>query len=236
VNVQAFSATYTFVPSGNVLAFVLQNTNNQPGYEGISFAAGAGCEGGFFQASNVGIGGQSPNNVFAVTMDGFNWLDPTTPGPGFNGFTYSGTALYHAGQDPCKPNDGDPVYNPVSNISTSPVPLNSPSDNPDTTTGHVYSVTIVYDGNNVTESLYDMTAGGSCPGASCFTHTWNNINIPSIVAGNTALVGISTSTISASTNFPNANVGPLIINSFSYTEGTTTQAPAAPTGLVAIVQ
>lgn len=220
VNVQAFTANYTFVPSGNVLAFVLQNTNNQSGYDGISFVAGAGCEGGFFQASNVGVGGQSPNNVFAITMDGYNNLTPAYPPPpggGPNGFMYSGTALYHAEQDPCKPNAGNPVYNPVDNISTSPVSLNTPENTPNTTTGHVYSVTITYDGQNVTENLFDVTAGGACPGASCFTHTWNGVNVPAIVGGNnTALVGITASTVTA------GNAGAVLINSWSYTASSAT--------------
>jgi Chitobiase/beta-hexosaminidase C-terminal domain len=231
VNVQAFTATYTFIPSGNTLAFVLQNTNNQSGYQATSFVAGAGCEGGFFQAANVGIGGQSPNNVFAITMDGFNWIDPVNAGPGFNGFTYSNTNLYTSGYDPCHPNDGDPSYKSYASISTSPVPLNSPSDYPDSTTGDVYSVTITYDGSNVTEKLYNVTAGGTCTpvtSSTCFSHTWTNINIPSIVGGSdTALVALTASTIGNSSNFPNANVAPVLINSFSYTEGSTTTETAA---------
>src|SRR5579871_7840 len=47
VNVQAFTTTFTFIPGGDVKAFVLQNVTNQPGYQGVKFVAGAGCEGGF---------------------------------------------------------------------------------------------------------------------------------------------------------------------------------------------
>jgi hypothetical protein len=221
VNVQAFSTTYTFIPSGNTLAFVLQNTNNQPGYQGIGFFNGAGCEGGFYQAPNVTLSGTYLNNVFAITMDGFNNVDPVANGPFANGFTYSTTNLYTSGYDPCHPNDGDPGYRSYASFVTNPVPLNSPATQFNTTTGHVYSVTITYDGSNLIENLFDVTAGGTCPGPSCFTHTWTGVNIPSIVGGsNTALAGITASTVSA------GNAGAVLINSWSYTQGTPPPAVA----------
>ena len=122
VNVQAFTASYTFIPGGTAIGFVLTGTDNQPGYEGIDFVAGAGCEVGFFQAKDTGVGGESPNKVFAISMDSLNALTPTTS------FTYSNTQVYQATQNPCKPNDTDPTYWNADAISTSPVPLNSPAN------------------------------------------------------------------------------------------------------------
>ena len=66
-----------------------------------------------------------------------------------------------------------------------------------------------------------MTAGGSCPGAKCFTHTWNNVNIPSLVGADTAWVGFTAATGETSTY-------PLYIGSFSYTEGSTATQPTSP--------
>jgi hypothetical protein len=67
--------------------------------------------------------------------------------------------------------------------------------------------------------LYDVTAGGSCPGSSCFTQTWNNVNIPALVGGNTAYVGLTGGTGNAPTSYP------LQIDSFTYALG---QAPLPP--------
>ena len=97
----------------------------------------------------------------------------------------------------------------TNKISTSPVPLNSPAGTRDTTTGDTYSVTLNYTGTNLTMNMYDVTAGGSCPGASCFSHTWNYVYIPSLVSGTTAYVGFTGATGIASTY-------PLYINSFVY--------------------
>ena len=52
VNVQSFTSTFTFVPNGQNVAFVLQNSNNNPSFNGASFSSGAGCEAGFYQAFN----------------------------------------------------------------------------------------------------------------------------------------------------------------------------------------
>ena len=94
-------------------------------------------------------------------------------------------------------------------------PLDSPANVQGTTTGDRYSATLTYDGTSLTLNMYDITAGGACPGANCFTYTWN-VNIPSWVGGNTAYVGFTAATGETS-------IGPLYINSFSYTEGATTQ-------------
>src|SRR5580698_9555601 len=41
--------------------------------------------------------------------------------------------------------------------------------------GHTIVSTVVYTGTHVTLEEYDQTAGGSCPGTSCFTYTWPEI-------------------------------------------------------------
>jgi LysM repeat protein len=212
VNVQAFTANFTFVPNGQNVAFVLQNTNNTPGYQGTQFVAGAGCEAGFFQAFGEF---PPPNNIFALELDSWSYLGSV------QSFTYSSAQIYQAGQSPCNPNDSGPNYVLIDKISTSPVPLNSPASSQGTTTGDTYSVTLTYDGTNLTLNMYDVTAGGACPGASCFTNTWN-VNIPSWVGADTAYVGM--------TGAPGeTSIAPLYIGSFSYTVGTPTPQAATPT-------
>jgi hypothetical protein len=198
VNVQSFSSTFTFIPNGWNVAFVINNSTRDGG--GKSFAAGAGCEGGFVQ----GFDTAPPNNVFALELDS---QSPLTE----NGsFTYSSVQIYQSGESPCLPNLGgtDFTYVPIDKVSTSPVNLTTGSAL--TTTGDVYSATVTYDGSNLTISLYDVTAGGSCPGATCFTKSWSGINIPSIVgSSNTAWVGLTAGT---NQSVPNA----LYVDSFSY--------------------
>ena len=106
------------------------------------------------------------------------------------------------------------------------MPLNSPANSANTTTGHTYSMTVTYTGSNVTEQMYDVTAGGSCPGSSCSTYTWGNVSIPTLVNGTTAYPAITASTNAASSS-------PLYINTWSYTvlaaADTPTFSPAAGT-------
>jgi Chitobiase/beta-hexosaminidase C-terminal domain/Legume lectin domain len=210
VNVNSFTASFTFVPNGQNIAFVLQNSNNNPYFNGASFSSGAGCEAGFFQA----FGQPNPNNIFALELDSWSYLGSA------QSFSYSSAQIYQSGQSPCNPNDSGPNYTLIDKISTSPVALNSPASSQGTSTGDVYSATITYNGSTLTLNLYDVTAGGACPGTNCFTYTWN-VNIPSWVGANTAYVGFTAATGETSTY-------PLYIGSFSYTEGLTSQA-AAPT-------
>ena len=81
-----------------------------------------------------------------------------------------------------------------------------------------FSITETYSGGNLTETLFDVSAGGSCPGSSCFTQTWNGINIPSMVNGNTAYA-----TIVGATGF--AAVYPLLIQGTTYTVTTPPSSP-----------
>jgi hypothetical protein len=196
VNIQQFTSTFTFVPNGQNFAFVVQNAVGTSG-NGTRFNAGAGCEGGFYQAFGAG---PLPNNLFALMLDSYSPLTEN------GSFSYSSTQIYQADQSPCLPNDSGPNYTPTNKLSTSPVNLTAGA--PDTTTGDVYSVTVTYDGNNIGMSMYDVDAGGSCPGASCYTHSWP-ANIPNLVGANTAYVGFTAATGLIS-------LFPLYLDSFSF--------------------
>ena len=207
VNDQAFTSTFTFVPNGQNVSFMIQNSNNNPSFNGAVFSNGAGCEAGFFQGYSQPA---PPNNVFALELDSYSPL--TNNGS----FTYSSAQIYTSApyvQCPCLPISECGTNNTptaIHKISTSPVPLNSPAGAQNTTTGDTYSGTVIYDGGNLTMKLYDVTAGGSCPGSNCFTHTWTGVNISSIVGGNTAWVGLI-----GATGIPSSY--PLYINSLVYT-------------------
>jgi hypothetical protein len=237
VNIQQFKATFTFIPSGWNISFVLNNTDNQGIFNGMNFSAGAGCEGGFFQ----GFGGgpppvtPPPDYVFALNLDQYSPLTPTFVGD----FDYSSVQIYQGittanpslpaaspvtnppnppGQSPCNPDlsSGSPnenfVYESVTKFSTSPVPLNSPATTINTTTGDTYSATIIYDGSNVIFTLYDITAGGTCTpvtSGTCYTYTWGGVNIPSMVGANTAWIGLF-----GSTNLSVSNA--LFVTGFKY--------------------
>jgi hypothetical protein len=221
VNVQAFTSTFTFVPNGVNIAFTLNNTNNLGGAQGQTFVAGAGCEGGFYQAFVP----PEPNNVFALELDQISTLSSSAVWP--FPFSYSSAQIYQASQSPCiPPYNSD--YTP-SKISTSPVPLNSPATTVNTTTGDTYSATVIYDGSNFTLNLYDITAGGTCTPTSsstCFHNVWTSVNIPSIVGSmNTAYVGLTAGT-------DGNTVGPLWVYNFSYTvnSGGNATAPTCTPG------
>jgi hypothetical protein len=216
VNVQDFTSTFTFVPNGQNIAFVLQNDNICTGstcFLGPNFSSGAGCEAGFYQAF---AGNSAVNNIFALELDNWSYLGST------QSFSYSSAQIYSAGQSPCNPNDSGPNYVLINKVSTSPVALNSPATTQGTSTGDTYSATVTYDGSNFTLSLYDVTAGGACPGAKCFTHTWTNVNIPSLVGSSMAYAGFTAATGETSTY-------PLYVRSFTYADGVTPPPTAAPT-------
>jgi Legume lectin domain/Bacterial Ig-like domain (group 2) len=213
VNVQAFTTTFTFVPNGQNIAFTINNATGGS-FNGPSFSSGAGCEAGFFQAfvpPNPLV-----NKILGIELDSYSNLTSTPS------FTYSSAQLYQINQSPCNPNDSGPNYWLTNKISTSPVPLNSPAGTANTTTGDTYSATITYDGSNLTLKMFDVTAGGSCPGASCFTQTWSAVDIPAIVNGNTAYVGFTEGTGTAS-SFP------LYIKGWQYTVNSAPSLPSLST-------
>lgn len=229
VDVRAFNTTFTFIPDGQNLAIVMQNckgtAQGKPangagtcgGFALQNFSAGASGEGSFYQGFS---GNPWPYNVFALMFDQYSYLNNSD-----SSFTYSNVQIFQQNQQPALPTGGNcsgqsqPCWG-TSKVSTSPVALNSPSNTQNTSTGHVYSANLVYDGSTLTLNLFDVTGGGSCPGASCFTKTWSNVSIPSQVGGTTAYVGLAASTgLSAPTN--------LQINSWSYTVNTATASPGS---------
>jgi len=213
VNVQGFTTTFTWTP-GDIsnLALVFNNCI-QPGCgsgQGKSLSAGAGCEGGFSQSY-----GNPPfiNNTFAVMLDLYSPL--TESGP----FTYSSVQVYQPFQSPClPPNGGQPDYYPTNKLSTAPVNLTNGTQG--VPTEDMYSVTVTYSGNTLTLSMFNVTTGGSCPGASCFTNTWNGVYIPAIVGGKTAYVQFSEG-IGLTTSIAQS------VNGWSYT----VNSPTAGSGL-----
>jgi Chitobiase/beta-hexosaminidase C-terminal domain len=220
VNVQAFTTTFTFVPNGQNIAFMIQNSNNNPGYDGTDFSGGAGCESGFYQAFGTPTTGAPPNNVFALEFDSYSYLNSSET------FTYSSAQIYQMAQSPCNPNDSGPNYWLTNKISTSPVPLTSPASTQGSTTGDTYSATISYDGSNFNVCLIDTTlANGTCNGTGTsgtgtyFQQSWANVNIPSMVDGNTALICLTGATGTVIGDYP------LYVDSLVYTVDS---APSTP--------
>jgi hypothetical protein len=205
VSVQQFSTTFTFVPDGWNISLVFNNSNNGSA-NGSVFSGGAGCEASFFQAFSQSA---PPNFVFALEFDSQSWLTLAS-----GAFSYSSVQIYAPGvqppgnvapgQSPCIPDLGGTnfTYVAVDKISTAPVNLTTGAAL--TSTGHVYSATVTYDGSNLTVKLSDVTAGGPT-----FTHTWTGIDIPGYVGGNMAWVGIA-----GATNNPTPY--PLHVNSWTY--------------------
>lgn len=221
VNIQAFTEHITFVPNGQYLAITWDNSN--PG-----LPAGASAEGGFYQGECGGscstyTGG--PFETIAMMFDSYNPLTQTA-----GSFTYSSVQLYskESLQPPFLPvssSSGNYTYYPTNKVSTSPVPLNTPSGTPETSTGDTYSATVGYDGWTVSLCLYDITAAnGSCSSSTAGTGTylqqsWSGILIPSIVGGTTAHLQLIESTGEASTYN-------LLIGDWSYTVNTPTGSPS----------
>ena len=220
VNVQAFTVTATFVPNEYNGFLVLQNNQNSDasGFGPCSpgscpFAAGAGYEGAMYQAFSSN--GKSTDHIFGLELyDNHSFASCTSVTCSGASYTGSSTQIYQAQQPPYNPNYGTEAwYWTTDKILTSPVQFSSPATTQQTTTGHTYSATVTYDGTTLTYSVFDVTAGGSCPGATCFTQSWANVNIPSIVGSNTAYVGITGGTNGASAN-------PFYLNSLVYTVNT----------------
>jgi hypothetical protein len=212
VNVQAFTSTFTFIPNGQNIAFVVENQTNQ---NAQAFSSGAGDEAGFSQmagGSNI-----APDRVFALDIDSYGPLTSST------NFVYSSVQIFQTLQTPSLPYQTSTGYLAQfaqNKLSTSPVSLNSPTTTRGTTTGDTYSATVTYDGYTFSLSMFDVTTGGSCPGASCFTTSWSGVYIPEIVGATTAHIALTSGT-SGSFSPPQLSVGSLV-----YTVNTPTGTPS----------
>jgi hypothetical protein len=226
VNVQAFTTVYSFIPDGQNVSFVMQNSNicGQFGCTtGAAFTSGAGCEGGFFQAfvpTNPLV-----NNVAALMLDSFG-----SNIAGSGDFTGSSTQLYVMNQSPCNPNDSGPNYWGANKVLTAPVALNSPAGTENTSNGDIYTATISYDGTNLNECLVDTTAAtGTCNATGTggtgtfFTQTWSNVDIPAMVDGNTAFISLIGSTGTTTSPFG------LFLTGWEYTVNTPPSLPSLST-------
>jgi hypothetical protein len=223
VNVQAFTSTFTFVNNGSNITFALQNNTAGGACPGVgcqNFSGGAGGEAGCVQFAgppdNI-----APVNVFCLELDSISAL--TNAGS----FTYSSAQLYQPLQPtflPIVTTAGYLAQFSTTKLSTSPVSLTQPGSQGtcfQTVGGtcDTFSATVVYDGNTLTLNLFNVTAGGSCPGASCFTQAWSGVYIPDIVGSTTAYVAITGGTSFITTI-------PLLINSLVYTVNTPTGSPS----------
>ena len=195
VSTGPFFDEFQFLPNGWTYAFIFQNnTNTQAsGGLGTGFGAGAGCEGAFYQGFSTN--NLSTNDIFAVSLSSYDAI----PISGSPRFTYSTVGQYQAQVSPCNPNLGGGVpYIGQTRISTSPVPLTSPANSENSTTGDTYDVKINYTGTFVVLNMFDVTAGGSCPGVTCFEQVWP-ANVASQVGATTAWIGITSATGSSPT-------------------------------------
>ena len=190
VNTQAFTTTFRYIPNGQYFALSLNNNSNSTDGSPSHLIGGAGGESDMFQGYGGSNPNPSPNSLWAIQFDSYSPLNNS------GSTTYSDFQMYEMNEAPyitARAAGGGYINGWNTNkISTAPVTFLN-GNTPGTATGHTYEITITYTGTNVFLSLYDVTAGGSCPGASCVTHNWP-VNIPSIVGGTTAYFGIMSST------------------------------------------
>lgn len=186
VNDQYFVTTFDFYPNGFNLSFGLNNAYTPGGSFDFpwAFGAGAGGEGGCQQNAQSGGTWYMPYNVFCLQLDSYNGLTNSAS------FTYSSAQIYANPQTIYMPiTTGNSSYvpeYPTNKISTSPVALNSPTTSPGSPSTDEFEATIIYNGNNVTLLLYDVTSGGTCSpitSGTCFSYTWQGVNIPGIAGG-----------------------------------------------------
>lgn len=211
VSTTAFTTHYRFSHNAWNTAFILNNVTHNagagpaPGFTlAQGFSGGAGCEEAIYQAFG-GAGNFPANNIFALNFDTGN-LQINALSPNF----YSHVQIYQQLADPCIPSDGtEPWYYRTNKVSTSPVPLASPSTTWQTTTGDTYDAVAIYSGKNLTVNLYDLTAGGTCSpvtSGTCFTYNFPNLSIPSWVNGTTAWTNLGSA---SNANTPNNLIIPL---------------------------
>jgi hypothetical protein len=191
VSTGPFSTTFTYIPNGQNLTFLVQNSNVQGGPTALS--SGAGCEGGFYQA----FGSPPVNNLFALELDSYSNLDS-------DGNFYGSTAqIYPMNVSPCNPNDSGPNFYLTNKVLMTGVAYNTLAGgscpgascyNRGTTTGDTYSTTVINTGTTTIQNTYDVTAGGTCSpptSSTCSSISWP-ANIPSIAAGTTGYYGFTT--------------------------------------------
>jgi hypothetical protein len=217
VYVGAFSATFQFQPNAENVAFVVEN-DYEPSQSQAPWimSSGAGGEGGFSQfagGSNV-----PPVNVFALKFSTVDSLTKNTS------FTHSSAQIFQTLQPPYQIPQTCCTYLgqfSTNQYSTAPVSLNNPTTTVSSPSSDTFSATINYDGSTLTLNLFDVTAGGACPGSNCFTQTWNNVFIPDIVGGDMAYIGLMAGTSGISPNEGQA----INIPAFTYTTQPATGTP-----------
>jgi hypothetical protein len=156
----------------------------------LYFATGNGFGTGFAPTpvnlvgtAGGGLGYQWIGNSLAVT---FRTFDHSSTGLGING-AFDGSTVTDLG-------------------GTTGIDFNAGAQ---ATPPHVFQAHLTYSGTTLTETITDLTAGGTP-----FTKTYNNINLTSIVGGNTAWVGFT-----GGTGGLNANQD---IQTWTYSTGGTT--------------
>jgi hypothetical protein len=196
VNIQAFNTSFEFTPNGQNLAMTFNNSTNIPGYIGKSFASGAGCEGGFFQSGVFGpTENGSQNHVFAMqAADSQDWLTYAGHNPWF---TVSSVQIFQSQIVPCLPNQNEVAgwtYVSTNRISTGPAFQQGTVGDQFSVNGDTFVANYTYTGSTLTMQMFDKTLGNTCPGSKCFTYTWQQVYIPSIVGATTSFIGLSAGT------------------------------------------
>lgn len=194
VNVQAFTTTFTFqvVCSGGTanctsgMGFIIISNPN-PSSAGFNYSGFSANQFSWSQCSGV----YNPKTGFPsscvaihstlVKFDTYNMVTGAS-GASLTGFCSGG--IY------C-----EPPQNVSYDMAPSGINL---------TSGHVFSATLTYNGSTLSETLTDTSTGAQ------YTKTYAGVNIPSLVAGNTAFVGFGAGTGDTATQ--NA-----FLNSWTYT-------------------
>ena len=212
VNIQGFATTFTFeidCASGSPtncssgLGFMIicactggNPTYNPPTNPGFTYSGYSGNQFSWSQCSGV-YNPQTgfPNTCVAINsilikFDIFNMVTSTF-GASLTGFCSDG--IY------C-----ESPQNASYDMAPSGINL---------TSGHVFSATLTYDGSNLSETLTDTATGAQ------YAKTYTGVNLPSLLAGNTAFVGFGGGTGDTATESA-------YLNSWTYTAQSAGQAAA----------
>jgi hypothetical protein len=200
VNVQAFTTTFNFqIQCGSVndcvsgMGFIIicactggNPVYNPPGSPGFTYSGDSGNQFSWSQCPGIyspetGFSYCLPLNSILVKFDTLNVVT--------GAFGSSLTGLCSGG-----------IYcEPPQNVNYDMAPSGI-----NLTSGHVFSATLAYNGSTLSESVTDTSTGAQ------YTNTYSGVNIPSLVAGNTAFVGFGSGT--ADTASQNA-----FLDSWTYT-------------------